>query len=494
MRRGLRLRASTIAAAVAAGIFLAHGSVLGALESVVADLSALGGSPLLLNVALDDPDGKVTSVVVETAGSRFERSVPADDRVGEHLDDPDTDSSTRLSFTVDPFPKAGVHNLLLELHSELNGIHAVDRRGYRVAFVDYRWGRDNFSFANDSRYRRNVDSYSQLLFPWVEERFGTFAREDLAILLLQSYEILRGQLGLCYAFAGGAVRYYRYPELLPRFSETIYEVRETNRIVREEMSRLQNDIVFQRFVKKGVSTDPQDYRQAAGEVQMIRAAIDRGEPAVVGILAPERHHAMVAYGYVEALETGIVTIIAANNWDREERDNYSNRSVENIHVHTRRAEEVGDEEPPIRWPEARHAPYRSPTHLVAVDLQREYEHDRALLEQFIEQRRDALITAGRNTVILEGVRSVRLTDVPDPGEEAQPSITRVNNNMIVDLPRTGDHELEITALEEEDGTYRAPVLYRIVVNRSDEEPGSIHVEVEQSTLEMGEVRLRITVP
>lgn len=484
LRRGL---------ACAALLLLPLTGALSALEAVPVTFSALGGSPLLLNVHLEDPDRRVAAVIIEAAGTRLERSV-------SHRE------GGTVSFPVSPFPAAGAYDLYLELRSGDENKHAPDRRAYRVAFVDYVWGRDNFRFANDTRYRGDVDSYSEMLYPWLNDRFGRLPVDDRALILLEAYEILRGQLGLCYAFAGTGVRYHRNPELLPRFHDSVYELRETNRTIRDEMSHLQNDLVFQRFVVETVEREPQSHEQIAAELAYVRAGIDRGEPVVVGILAPDRHHAMVAYGYMEDLRSGAVTVVTANNWDRDERDNHSNPSVENLRLNPvapapapvvilEPPGQDGDGEqvlpslvaaPPISWPEARHAAYRNPTHMVAVEVEEKYHHDRHVLDQLVEHRRARMKEENRRTLLFEGIRSVRLTDVPAPGDQEGPSITRINENAIVSLPAEGVFELEVTAVDEGNGAYRPARLYKFDINGN--------VRVIRHTMVFDELRRRITVP
>ncbi len=465
--------------------FLLSTAAPAALEEVTLSIAALGGSPLHLEVSLRDPHQRAESVIVESDRVRVERSVPpGDPDIGNNESDSEGDPT--YTFTVSPFDEAGVHDLVVELRGPGEGKESlVDRREYRVGFADYVWGRDNFSFANDTRYRGDVESYSELLNPWLRDRFGPIAPDDRAVLLFFAYEVLRGQLGLCYAFSGAAVLYHRFPEQLPRFSDTVYSIREANRVVREKMSRLQNDIVFQRFVVDDVSAEPQSHRQVAAQLQIIRDGIDRGEPVVIGTLAPERHHSMAAYGYIENRRTGQVTVVAANNWDRNETDNYSNASVENIHVNP----VASFPAPPLAWPLARHAPYREPTHLVAVELQEEYSHDPGVLNTLIGKYRQELISRGRRTVILEGIQSVRFTDVPDADEYEQPSITRINRNAIVDLPPEGRYELEITAIPDEQGGYELPQLVLIEVPG----PRLRELRVVQHTLEMETPRRRITI-
>lgn len=447
---------------LAAGM-LGAGGEAGALENAAVSIRALGGAPPLLEILLRDPDRSVSSVVLLSGDAHLLRRIP------------DREEST-YAFPVSPFLEAGIHDLEILLRSrDEPGTDVLSaRHPFRVSFVDYRWGRDNFSFANDARYRGEVVSYSEILYPWLDTRFEEVSEEDRAFLLLRAYEILRGELGYCYAFSGTAVLYHRYPELLPRFSDTIYAIREANRVVRDSMSLLQNDIVFQRFVTEGVERKPQTPDEAAAQLAVVRAGIDRGEPVVAGILAPERHHSMAVYGYIEDLRGGGVTLLAANNWDREEQDNYSNASVENVLVMP--------EEPPLRWPGARHEPYRSPTHLVAVEVQKEYTHDRAVLDALIAEIRREEAHRNRRTIIIEGVQRLRFVDVPDHGEEDPPQITRINSNMIVDLPRMGRWELEATALEE-DGRYRSARIYTL-------EAG----QVEFRTVELEEPRTRLVIP
>jgi hypothetical protein len=436
-------------------------------ENARVTFTAAGGSPLLLLMTVDDPSGTVRTVVVESDESRLERVVPRD-------------NEGPLVYPVAPVASPGVHGLTVTLRTS----HVEDRRSYRLSFVDYRWGRDNFRFANDGQFRGEVDSYSELLYPWLEDRFGDVSDDDRAVLLHFAYDLLREQMGLCYAFAGSIVRYMRYPDELPRYNESIYAIRESNRVVREEMYRLQNDLVFQRFVTGTVDLAPQDHRQVAREVAILRAAVDRGDPVVVGVLAPSRHHAMVAYGYVEELRSGAVTIILANNWDREVRDNLSNESVEAIIAHPRPT--GTDRDVPLRWPDARHAPYREPTHIVSIDPEREYVHRRETLDNLVGHRREEILAAGRRLLIVEGVRSVRLRDVPDSGEEEDPSVIRINTNAVVDLPRAIRYELEITAREDDDGVFQEALMYEMV-------PDAGTVRVTRSVLSFDERTKRLTV-
>ncbi|TVR67041.1 MAG: hypothetical protein EA427_14795 [Spirochaetaceae bacterium] len=481
IRRGIRTGRRAFFLAVCLfvlGLPGAEGGIF-ALESAALSIRALGGSPLLLEVTLRDPERRVSAVIVESTDTHLEHRVPG--REPSTATDASaavdaSDAPASYSFPVSPFIEAGVHELSVDLRSTraAGGETLADRRRFRIAFVDYVWGRDNFSFANDARYRGEIISYSEILYPWLEARFGRVPPGERAFLLLRAYEILRGQLGFCYAFTGTAVLYHRYPELLPRFSETIYSIRESNIPVRERMSLLQNDIVFQRFVAEGVEEEPQSPREVAAQLAVVRAGVHRGEPVVVGMLAPERHHSMVVYGYIRDLQSGATTLVAANNWDRDEGDNFSNASVENV--------QVLPEEPPLRWPGARHEPYRSPTHLIAVEVLREYQHDRALLDALVERARQEDVNRGRRTLLLEGVQRLRFVDLPDAGAEDPPNITRINNNMIVDLPREGRWELEITALEE-NGSYRTVRVY------------SFREGLARSLmLEMEESRRRLVIP
>lgn len=411
-------------------------------ESARVTFTAGGGSPLLLVMTVDDPSGEVRKVVAESDETRLERVVPGG-------------ASGPFVVPIAPFSSAGVHRLTVTLRTDTG----EERRSYRVAFVDHVWGRDNFRFANDGQFRGEVDSYSDLLYPWLEDRFGDVSHDDRVILLHYAYDLLREQMGLCYAFAGSIVRYMRYPEELPRFNDSVFAIRESNRMVREEMYLLQNDLVFDRFVAGTVDSEPQDHRQVGRELAILRTAIDRGDPVVVGVLAPSRHHAMVGYGYVEELRSGTVTIILANNWDRDVQDNLSNDSVEAIIAHPR---PVGTErEMPLRWPDARHAPYREPTHIVAIDPEREYVHRRETLDSLVDRRRQEILTAGRRLLILEGVRSARLRDVPDSGDEADPTLIRINNNVVVDFPPAVRYELQVTAREDEEGLFQEAVLYEV---------------------------------
>jgi hypothetical protein len=80
-----------------------------------------------------------------------------------------------------------------------------------------------------------------------------------------------------------------------------------------------------------------------GEIQRILRSVEAGSLAVTGYLGVERHHSMVIYGFIEDKELDTVTLVAANNWKREQEDNLFSRNAVNILVHL----DEGRQEPRI---------------------------------------------------------------------------------------------------------------------------------------------------
>ncbi len=390
----------------------------GGVHPVVAELRLHGGSPPVVEyIPGTDGPGVFDMLLESDSVTVRQRGITPESRI-----------------LLSPFQQPGVHQLTVTIARADDSVPS-EQFSYTVAFTDFQWGRDNFRFANDSQYRGEVQSYSTLLLPWVTERFGGVDQIDEALLTVYAYRVLREQLGLCYAFAGAAVRYLRDPQALPRFSRSIYAIGEANRTVRQEMEFLQNDIVFELFARRGVPEQPMSRDEVEAELAVLQRSIDQGAPVVMGVLAPRRHHAMVAWAYVLDHASGEVTVVLANNWDRNEEDNISNSSTELVRYNPG--------EGSLRWINAPNEPYRELTHLLVHQVEPEYHHQREILDRLLHQLREELVERRRRIVLLEGIRSARFLDVDDHAGEDPPSLTRTNDNAIADVPAEGHWPLEV---------------------------------------------------
>ncbi len=238
---------------------------LGAAETAFTlDLRSRSGSPLLLELLLDDPAQSLTKLRVETEVGDAGFLLPG----LEH-------SQTFLS----PFYTPGIYPVTITVESEDD----VWQRKLEIGFSEFIWGRDNFRFSNIRSEYWGILPYSKALFPWAEKRFGIQNPEDRILLLNVTYHIFNGRIGRCYAFSGSQVLYVRSPELLPRYYSKIYNIRETNISVQTEMNMLQNDIMYDHFMVNGYDyTIKQDLPALRAELTDIMNRISLGELVSIG--------------------------------------------------------------------------------------------------------------------------------------------------------------------------------------------------------------------
>jgi hypothetical protein len=315
-----------------------------------------------------------------------------------------------------PFRRPGTHELSIRLDgggadpavAERPTPAAEPRRlHFTVGFIDYVWGRDNFDFANDAEYRKSLDSYSVMLTQWLEERFEGVSEAEKALLVHEMYTLFGKNAGRCYAFAGSQLRYYRRPELLPRYYDTLYEVSERNRVLRKEMTFLQMDVVFHHFVEGTQQRHPESPHTQAELIALsrqIRNEIDAGSPVVLGLLAAELHHAVMVYGYIADPQRRTVDLIAANNWKRDQEVNLYSPDVENLRLY------LGDEHDGrrIEWRNAKKRRTREPDRIFIADIRREYEHERAALDRLIQARLADVQERGIALLVVEQADSAYL--------------------------------------------------------------------------------------
>ncbi len=327
------------------------------------------------------------------------------------------------------------------------------------AFVDYRFGRDNFRFANDRSYRQEVETYREFLLPWVEDRFGVLDELSQELLVVHAYRLLREQMGLCYAFAGSAVRYVNFPQQMPRFNTAVYQISEAHEPVRREMAFLQNDIVFDVFVRRGVDAEPMTTPEISYHADQLRSAVDQGELRVAAVLAPHRHHAMVAWGYLKDHTNGTTTAVLANNWRRNERDNFANDSVALVTLDPTSQQ--------IEWINTDERAYRNLTHILIESIPEAYTFSPEIMDQLLEELTRWYADGDQMTVLFEGVQSVRW--IPRPGEtrEVRPEIQRINNNVLVDVSSAREWDFAVQPLDSS-----PPGTARVIYS----EEGTVQVE------------------
>ncbi len=445
------------------------------------ELRSRSGTPLLLELNGSDPELVVERVKLESAAgsARFE--------IG------DSDS---FELTFGPFQEVGVHDLELTVETAYGSC----RRALVVGFAEFKWGRDNFRFTNARSPHGSVRPYSKVLFPWAEKRFGAVQPEDKVILLEFAYRLFGGRIGRCYAFSGSKLRYIRDPDRLPRYYDSVYAVREPVSAVQDEMNLLQNDIMFNQFVTHGYDLEStQSVEQLEKEVERILDEIAGGSPAAFGYVAPERHHSMLAYGFIADPEAREVTLIAANNWGDEHDQNIFSEAAERISI--RLGEEYDEHR--VRWVDTSLRVYEHAEHLFFVEVLPEYEHDPKTLNEFIGRQREQLRSNERTLVIVEQARDAVLENAEDKKtgrvsrrthrdlEEVE--YTRLEDTHLFEFPADQELFLRVTPLDDNrDREEISGTNVYVLAHPSSDEPERSHSALFTDLDEQGITELRLS--
>ncbi len=403
------------------------------------DLHSYSGAPLLLELTVTESVAPLSRVTVQSAASTLQFTVPMP-----------TDSADALPLTIpfSPFREPGVHDLTVTFA----GDSWEERATFEVAFVDFEWGRDNFRFGNNPDYRKRLDPYSVMLSAWLADRFGEISDLDRAVLTDYMNELFGKNAGRCYAFAGSQLRYYRRPDLLPSYYDTIYEVRARNRVLQREMNYLQMDMVFDHFVAGEVprhppeEPDPAALRAVAEEVHR---RISAGEPAVLGLIADDLHHAMLVYGVVRRDRTGTIDLISANNWKDEQSENMHSENADMLRLQVA----PGHEGERVEWWNRSDERSRTPDLIYVADVQREYDHDPQLLRDLAAHRLGELRDAGEAALIVESADAAFVenaegdtTGYHDPVTRRgirEVTFRRVQSSYLFRLPAGGTFDLHV---------------------------------------------------
>ncbi len=451
--RSGRLRSSVFRLALPAMMLLVAGR-LNALEisdwcsdhapGLEIEIKSRSGTPLTLEFVISDPEKALRTVSITTADTTAEFSAGGREE---------------LDLKLTPFRGPGVHALTLAIDTE-NG---SCERELEVGFSEFIWGRDNFRFSNRRSPHGSVRPYSAVLFPWTEERFGALQREEQTLLLEFAYRLFGGRIGRCYAFSGSQVRYMRNPDDLPRHYDTIYAVREGAADVQEEMNMLQNDIMFDQFIAKGYGLQGEQSLEALrSEVDALIEEIAAGRPATFGYVAPERHHSLLAYGYIADTEEERITFITANNWGDEHDENAFSEAAERIAVNLR--EDYDDDR--VRWVDPPVRAYRHAEHLFKVEVREEFEHDSEKLFGMINERRAQLQEGERVLVVVEQAGDAVLID------EEETKSGRVGRRRHTDLEMVEYTRLEDVHLFEFPAEYELVLRVTTLDDDRDETSGT----------------------
>jgi hypothetical protein len=342
-------------------------------SSLFLDIECHSGTPPVLEFVLTDNHHAVQNVYFDFDGDGYIELASQGLRTEEE--------GKGVVFRGVPYRKKGRYTPVVWISTALGTF----RREYTVCFTDFIWGRDNFCFANDGKFENAIDFVSKTVIDWAEERFGELTQEEEVLLLHTMYSIYKGSIGRCYGFTGGEVFYIENPGRVPFPYFNIYDMDELDSAIIKEMDFVQNDIVFANFISGKVDLDVRQSREdLAGEMEKIKRSIERGKPIILGYLSRKMHHSMVVYGYFENLFRSNLTLLTANNWEREQNTNSYSEDAENIVV------KLKEESAEVRWFDLTKKKYRYPENLFAIAREKEYTLDPSTFFTMIEEKMERI--------------------------------------------------------------------------------------------------------
>ena len=415
-------------------------------HAIELSVQSSGGAPPLLRIEAASEAG-ISAIRLDSGVGRFEI---------------DAGGASRIETTVTPFHEPGEYRVRFTvLPAEGSDAEPLERE-LEIGFIDFRFGRDNFSFGNNGEtIHGSVKPYSETLFGWLDERGVELDAVGEAVLLNETYDIFKGTVGRCYAFAASQERYMRFPDSRPEWYDEIYDIHSADLPVHREMNRLQNDIVFEHFVAGDRDVHhEQTPEELAEELEIILRRIAGGEPVTVSYLAPERHHAMLVYGYTRWSGEEEIVLLTANNWGREQESNLVSTDAEYIRIVA--------SEGTAEWIDAPVRAYRRADKLFVVNVRDEaYDLDPAVIEELIERRVAELFESGEVLVVVENAAAAAVVDAEGRrsgryGRRIRREIDEVefrlvSENALFRLPADFEGSLVVEGFEAEDAVDRGIV-------------------------------------
>ncbi|MCK4517079.1 MAG: hypothetical protein KAU31_17595, partial [Spirochaetaceae bacterium] len=198
----------------------------------IPEIISHSGSPLLLELSIPDPEGRLAAVTVESPVSHSSYQIPPN---------PEREA---VQLTLSPFLAPGVYDLRIVMQVDREGESLQIETPARVGFVDFVFGRDNLRFGNNAEYTSVIGTFGEILDAWLDDRFGGISDAELVPLVDYMYQFFGRRSGRCYAFSGSEVRFWHWPELLPNYHDETYDLRAAFARTQQEMNFLQIDMAF----------------------------------------------------------------------------------------------------------------------------------------------------------------------------------------------------------------------------------------------------------
>jgi hypothetical protein len=343
-----------------------------------------------------------------------------------------------------PYRTAGTHTALITIHGEEESI----RRTVEIGFTEYRWGVNNFRFANDGEYENFIDFVSMTTLEWAAERFGGLELSEEIMLLSFMYSMYKGSVGRCYGFTGGQIYYRNHPEELPPLYENVYHLSERDDRVIREMDYVQNDIVFSNFMSGKIQLEgEQDEESLRAELDIIMESVRDGRTIIIGYISNRMHHSMVVYGYFRQIESRRTTLLVANNWEREQNDNTFSEDAENIVV------DLSGSRPEMTWFDLTKKRRRYPKKIFAIPREDGYELGRHQMEELLDSIWTRILDEGKSVLLVEKTEVAYLVDGEGRRkgymkprtlrELSDVDFKKIDYNFIFELPKDGVYELRL---------------------------------------------------
>jgi hypothetical protein len=219
------------------------------------------------------------------------------------------------------------------------------------------------------------------------------------------YDIYKGSIGRCYGFTGEQIKYLQNPELIPPLLQSIYWMQEGDGTIYKDMDWIQNDIVFSNFLSGNITVAERQSRESLmGELELISESIVRGDPIIMGYLSTKMHHSMVVYGLFEDDFQNKVTLVTANNWEREQINNTFSEDAENIVI------ELRSDEPRLRWYDLTKKKFRYPRYVFAIQRESRYDLSLADLRTLLDKTKSAIVQTDRTILMVEKTEVAYIVD------------------------------------------------------------------------------------
>ena len=348
------------------------------------------GTPPILEFVLKDPKHIVTRIDFDFDGNG-----------SPDLELPRKFKENGVIFRGVPYRKQGLHHFTAYIHTD-NSIYI---RKYELAYTKFVWGRNNFSFANDGEFEDKINFVSKTILDWGKDRFGALNNKERLILLYIMYSLYKGSIGRCYGFSGGELLYIKNPNVLPWPFNCAFEIPEADPRIIKAMDFVQNDIVFTNFVNKKIVLDKkQNNRDLENQLKIIKNTIIHGIPIILGYVSRRMHHSMVVYGYWKNIFRNRTTLLTANNWERNQKNNIYSEDAENIVIM------MEDKTHRILWHDLTYNRYRYPDIIFGIEPREKYIlRDKEFLS-LMERYEKYIVNNNLNIVMVEKTETAYVKD------------------------------------------------------------------------------------